>query len=156
MHNSLLKRIWLATTLLVCLAASPVAMTESDDAYAAARDEIWAKEQAIYKARSQGDLSYYRQNASKGYKGWAPYSEKPGGLTYLKNMAEDMLGQDQEELTMELDDFALSGDTAVIYYSTHRTRMPNGDPADQRYAICHVWTHEPEGWKLIGAMGREK
>ena len=157
MQITLPNRVGLATLFLVCVTASPLAMTESsEDAYTAARDEIWAKEQAIYKARSNGDLNFYLQNASSGYKGWPPYSENPGGLTYLKNMAADMVGQDQEELTMELADFALSGDTAVIYYSTHRTRMPNGEPANQRYAICHVWTREADGWKLVGAMGREK
>lgn len=157
MQITLPNRVGLATLCLVFITASPLAMAESsEDAYAAARDEIWAKEQAIYKARSNGDLNFYLQNASSGYKGWPPYSENPGGLTYLKNMAADMVGQDQEELTMELADFALSGDTAVIYYSTHRTRMPNGEPANQRYAICHVWTREADGWKLVGAMGREK
>lgn len=156
MCKTLLNRVWLSLAAVICFATSPLATAETDAAYAAARDEIWAKEQAIYKARGNGDLNYYRANASIGYKGWPPYSELPGGLTYLKNMADDMLGQDKEELTMELADFALSGDTAVIYYSTHRTRMPNGDAADQRYAICHVWTREAEGWKLIGAMGREK
>ena len=156
MHNTLPKRAWLAATLLVCLAASPLAVAETDAIYAAARDEIWEKELAIYQARSRGDLSYYLQNASAGYKGWPPYSELPGGLPYLKNMAADMVGLNQEKLTMELVDFALAGDTAVIYYATHRTRMPNGDTVDQRYAICHVWTREADGWKLIGAMGREK
>ncbi len=156
MHSNLRKRARLAATLLVWLAASPLAMTETDDAYATARDEIWDKEKAIYEARSNGDLSYYLKNAAAGYKGWPPYSELPGGLPYLSNMAADMVGLNQEELTMELVDFALAGDTAVIYYATHRTRMPNGDNVDQRYAICHVWTREAEGWKLIGAMGREK
>jgi hypothetical protein len=142
--------------LLACLIMSSVAMSQTEQEYAAARDEVWAKEQAIYKARSNGDLSYYLANASANYKGWPPYLPEPGGVPYLKDMTTDMVGQDQEELTMELAEFALSGDTGVIYYHTHRTRMPNGDPVDQRYAICHVWTRENEVWKLIGAMGREK
>ena len=142
--------------LLVCLATSISAVSQTESDFLAVRDEIWAKEQAIYQARSKGDLSYYLANASAGYKGWPPYLAEPGGVPYLKDMTTDMVGQDQEELTMELADFALSGDTAVIYYHTHRTRMPNGDQADQRYAICHVWTREAGVWKLIGAMGREK
>ena len=132
------------------------AAAQTEQEFAAARDTIWAKEQAIYAARGDGDLSYYLGNASAKYKGWPPYSKTPGDLSYLKRMADGMVGQDQEVLTMELADFALSGNTAVIYYHTHRTRMPDGKAANQRYAICHIWTREDGGWKLIGAMGREK
>ncbi len=156
MCNTPLNSAWLATAIIVCLAVSPAAVAQTEAEFAAARDEIWAKEQAIYKARGKGDLSYYVNNSSERYKGWPPYSPAPADLTNLKEMAAGMVGQNQEQLTMELADFALSGDTAVIYYHTHRTRMPNGEPANQRYAICHVWTREDGVWRLVGAMGREK
>lgn len=156
MHTYLPQTILLCVALSACVTATTPAVSQTEEQYAAARDEVWAREQAIYEARSNGDLNYYVANASASYKGWPPYSAEPGGMAYLKDMASSMVGQDQEELTMELADFALSGDTAVIYYHTHRTRMPNGDPANQRYAICHVWTREDGAWKLVGAMGREK
>ena len=146
----------IAAALLIGLSASQPAAAQSEAEYVAARDAIWAMEQEIYKRRGQGDLSYYVANSSDNYKGWPPYTKAPADLTNLKKMAEGMVGLNKEQLEMELADFALSGDTAVIYYHTHRTRMPNGDPADQRYSICHVWTRENGSWKLVGAMGREK
>jgi ketosteroid isomerase-like protein len=60
-----------------------------------------------------------------------------------------------EKLEMYFDDLAMHGDTAVIYYNTHRTVLPNGENVDQRYHITHVWTRDTDGdWKLLGAMGR--
>jgi hypothetical protein len=138
------------------LGAAPSRADEADAEYVAARDTIWAKEQAIYKGRSEGDLSNYLNNTSSMYKGWPPGAKVPADLSGLKSMASSMQGLNKERLTMELADFTMSGDTAIIYYHTHRTSMPNGEPADQRYAICHVWTRENGEWRLIGAHGRLK
>ena len=121
---------------------------------AQARDEIWAKEQAIYAARGEGDLQFYVDNASEHYMGWPPGWPKPSGIDQLRAGVELMRGLDQEELAMEFGDITFSGNTAVIYYSTHRTRMPTGEEVDQRFHIAHVWALEGSGWKLVGALGR--
>lgn len=143
--------IALAITMVACLAQ---AQTPAD--IDAAKQVIWEKELAIYKGRSQGDLSNYLNSASDSYLGWPPGAKVPANLSGLKKMASSMSGLNQERLTMELADFTLSGNTAVIYYHTHRTSAPNGDAVDQHYAICHVWVREQTGWKLIGAHGRLK
>ncbi len=122
----------------------------------AALEIIWAKEQAIYKGRSEGDLSNYLNNTSDNYVGWPPGAKVPADLSGLKAMAKSVAGLNQERLEMELADFAMSGNTAVIYYHTHRTISPKGEKVDQRYAICHVWVREAGEWKLIGAHGRLK
>jgi len=118
--------------------------------------EIWEKEQAIYAARGQGDLQYYVDNASEHYLGWPPGWQKPSGIDQLRAGVEQMRGIDQEELTMEFGDIAFSGDTAVIYYGTHRTRMPGGEPVDQHFEITHIWAFESGEWRLLGAMGRTR
>jgi hypothetical protein len=140
--------LMLALPLLAC------AQTPQD--IDTARDIIWAKEQAIYQGRSEGDLSNYLNNTSNQYVGWPPGAKVPADLTGLKAMAKSVAGLNQERLQMELADFAMSGNTAVIYYHTHRTVSPKGESVDQRYAICHVWVREGGEWKLIGAHGRLK
>ena len=123
---------------------------------AEATGEIWAKEQAIYAARGDGDLQVYVDSASDRYMGWPPGWPKPSGLDQLRAGVEQMREFDQEELTMEFGDITFSGNTAVIYYATHRTRMPGGEPVDQRFDICHIWAFEAGEWRLVGAMGRSK
>ena len=123
---------------------------------AQAREEIWRKEQAIYAARGRGDLQFYVDNASEHYMGWPPGWPGPSGIGQLRSGAAQMRGMDQEELTMEFGDITFSGNAAVIYYSTHRTRMPGGEPADQRFDITHIWAWEDGEWNLLGAMGRTK
>lgn len=152
--SSRLARCSVALVVALLMGTPATAQTEAD--YIAARDEIWAKEQAIYAGRGRGDLNIYVNSTSPHYKGWPPGAKVPTDLSGLKGMASAMTGLDKERLEMELADFALSGDTAVIYYHTHRTVLPNGEPTDQRYAICHVWTREDGEWKLIGALGRLK
>lgn len=144
------------TIAAVALALPLLACAQTPEDIDTARDIIWAKEQAIYKGRSEGDLSNYLNNTSDRYVGWPPGAKVPADLTGLKSMAKSMIGLNQERLQMELADFAMSGNTAVIYYHTHRTVSPKGEPVDQRYAICHVWVREAGEWKLIGAHGRLK
>ena len=146
---------FLATPLLAFVLAG-TGQAQDAGAVAAARDAIWAKEKAIYAARGEGDLSVYVASTSPHYKGWPPNTKVPADLSRLKSMASGMVGLNKEQLEMELADFTLSGDTAVIYYHTHRTVMPDGTPTDQRFAICHVWTREEGEWRLIGALGRLK
>ncbi len=140
--------------LVVMLPLSVSAQTPDD--IEAAKNTIWEKELAIYKGRGEGDLSIYLNSTSEKYVGWPPGARAPADLSGLRKMASSVAGLNQERLTMELADFTMSGDTAVIYYHTHRTVLPNGDPTDQRYAICHVWVREQGVWRLIGAHGRLK
>lgn len=148
--------IWRA--LIAVLFITPVAQAEETDPETiAARDAIWAKEKAIYAARGDGNLQVYADSISDAYVGWPPGLEEPGDSSYLRNAAANMATMenvDNEELTMKLTGFTRSGDTAVIYYSTHRTVLPTGEPVDQRFHIIHVWTLEEGDWRLVGALGR--
>ncbi|MFK7954600.1 MAG: nuclear transport factor 2 family protein [Lysobacterales bacterium] len=119
-----------------------------------AQQEIWSKEQAIYKARGDGDLQTYINHSSDRYMGWPPGWDKPSNLDKLREGAKGFVQYKQEELTMQFGGITFSGDTAIIYYSTHRTRKPTGEVVDERFEVIHVWSLEAGEWKLLGSMGR--
>lgn len=130
------------------------AMAQTAEEKAKARDEIWAKEQAIYKGRASGGLSFYLENASKNYVGWPPYAAKPAPLSTLRETSKGMEGQNKEKLEMNFVDFTLNGDTGIIYYMNHRTVLPNGTAVDEKWETIHVWMREAGAWKIVGAMAR--
>lgn len=152
-NHRFIWRALIAAALIVPLAQAE----ELDPETIAARDAIWAKEKAIYAARGDGNLQVYADSISDAYVGWPPGLDEPGDSDYLRQAAANMAAMenvDNEKLTMELTGFTRSGDTAVIYYRTHRTALPTGEPVDQRFHIIHVWTLEEGDWRLIGALGR--
>lgn len=156
MPRQLFVKIMLASALLMGAASATQAQTatDKDSAKDKAREAIWAKEQAIYADRSNGGLNYYIANSSPNYVGWPPNSPKPLAQTGLKADSKAMEGKTKEKLTMELMDFTLSGDTAIIYYLNHRTSRPDGTVVDEKFENIHVWTREAGDWKLMGGMAR--
>lgn len=141
--------------VIAILGFSSMSLAQTSEEYEAAKAAIWAKEQAIYKARAETGLDYYIANSWDSYIGWPPGPPAPSPLSTLKENNARITAPNSEKLEMFFDDLALQGDTAVIYYNTHRTMLPDGTPVDQRYHICHVWLRDDTGdWKLLGAMGR--
>jgi ketosteroid isomerase-like protein len=144
-----------ASILFAVMGISGMSHAQTSEEYEAAKAAIWAKEQAIYKARAEVGLDYYIDNASENYVGWPPGVPAPTPLSQLKENNARMTAPNSEKLELFFDDLALHGDTAVIYYNTHRTMLPNGTVVDQRYHICHVWVRDETGdWLIVGAMGR--
>jgi ketosteroid isomerase-like protein len=155
--SSVSLTILIFMTVADCVAwAQQPAAAATKGAIERARADIWAKELAIYAARGRGDLDTYMRSASNKFLGWPPIWPKPAGLEQMRKDASRMKTQTQEQLTMTLEDFTLSGDTGIIYYSTHRTRLPSGETVDQQFDIIHVWVREAGQWKLLGASGRDK
>lgn len=134
--------------------ASPSA--SADASVAAARDAIWDKEKKIYEGRAQAGLSYYLENTSDRYVGWPPGIPKPSNLDTLRKSSAGFNRKNSEKLELTFTDFTLRDSTAVIYYQTHRTMLPNGTPVDERFDTIHVWVREGADWKLIGAMARPR
>ena len=122
--------------------------------YEQIRDELWAKEQAIYAGRSRGDLTAYLSNLSTGYMAWPPFDEVPKGTDGLQATSRRLAGTGSEKLEMTYLDLAVNGDTAIIYYKTHRTMLPDGSPVDQHYEVTHTWVREQGEWKVMGGMAR--
>jgi hypothetical protein len=139
---------------LAALAAAFPALAVPPLTKAQAQAEIWAKEQAIYKARGQGNLKPYIENVATDYKAWPPFSAVPTGVGALDRAQPKMAIENKELLAMEFVDFAINGDAAIIYYKTHRTRLPNGQPADERFEVTHSWVWQDGTWKVYGGMAR--
>lgn len=123
---------------------------------AAARDAIWEKEKKIYQGRAEAGLTYYLQNTSDRYVGWPPGLARPSSVEALRRSSAGVNRKNAEKLEMSLTDFTMQDGTAVIYYQTHRTMLPNGTPVDERFDVIHVWVREGTDWKLIGAMARTR
>jgi hypothetical protein len=153
--NSKLLRLFSAW--FCCLLAAPSARSETAGATnpdkAAIQAQIWSKEQAIYAGRGRGDLEPYITNTSKLYVSWPPTVAAPMNYAQL-NMSKPKPGYDHEQLTMTLMDFALSGDTGIIYYRTHMTMRADGTPTDLTYNVTHTWTREDGVWRVLGGMAR--
>lgn len=136
------------------LAYAP-AMAHTEEEYEAAKAAIWAKELAIYDAWSKTGLDYYIEHSSEHYVGWPPGTPKPSSLDDLKRMNANFEVPNKDTRRIVFDDLALHDDTAVLYYTTYRTMLPDGTPVDEMLHICHVWVRDDTGdWKMIGALGR--
>ncbi len=55
---------------------------------------------------------------------------------------------------MEFVDLAFHGDTAVIFYKTHRTQRFDGTPVDESFETTHTWVREDGQWRVLGGMAR--
>lgn len=134
-------------------AAPDVEARDSPAEIEKARTEIWALEQSIYAGRARGDLSSYANNLAQGYLSWPPVSARPLGAGTLKATAANT-HTSQEKLDMTFVDFSMNGDTAVIYYNTHRTRRADGTPCDDHFDTTHTWVREDGKWHVFAGMAR--
>lgn len=150
------------------LALSGCNKAPADEATLPAMDEaaieadIWAKEEAIFEGRGRGDLTNYLSVTSDGYLGWPPVMEKPLGLEKFRESADQSSALEGEKITLTREDFSVEGQTAVAYFTTHRTMLgkgfaPEGErEVDEHYENIHVWTFEGGEWRLIGGMARKR
>jgi hypothetical protein len=133
----------------------PGNMTDQDTQRVdSARRLIWEQELAIYQARGRGDLAVYAAAITPSYLAWPPRSQHPIDAATFRGQAAAFVQTRGETLEMRLTAFSLDGDTAIIYYETHRTRLPDGTPADERFDVVHVWLARDGGWRLFGGMAR--
>lgn len=151
----------LASSVMPVLTAIAITFTtavaaEADGQYREqVRDHIWAQELAIYAGRGDGNLQPYLDALASDYKAWPPFRHTPAGGEGLEDLAVRMRGQDEEELEMTFLDFSLNGNTASIYYKTHRTRSADGSPANDFYEVIHVWVKEAGVWRVFAGMARD-
>jgi ketosteroid isomerase-like protein len=143
-----------ASVALLGFAALHPAFAQSAEEKAKVEALLWEKEQNIYLGRAAGGLDYYLSQISENYVGWPPGQAVPADASRLRENAKRMTGNNQEKLTMEKTGFTMEGDTAVIYYRTHRTMRPDGKAVNEQFENIHVYTRRDEDWKLIGALAR--
>lgn len=125
-------------------------MAQTEQEIGAAKDTIWAMEQSIYEGRARGDLSAYRNNVAPRYLAWPPTTAIPIGAGNLPTTVTPS----QERLTMEFRDFSMNGDTAVIYYVTHRTQRYDGTASDDHFETTHTWLKRDGKWVVFAGMAR--
>ncbi len=138
-----------ASTAVAAAAGAEPTATET----AKARDAIWAMEQAIYRGRAKGDISAYRDNLAKGYLAWPPMLKAPMRADGFSRPSEPIKAG-KEQLAMTFVDFSMQGDTAIIYYRTHRTAKPDGTPTDEWFEVTHTWVRQGGIWRVFGGMAR--
>jgi ketosteroid isomerase-like protein len=141
-----------AAAVLICAPLSALAQDTADKQ--AAKDAIWALEQAIYAGRASGDMSAYLNNTSPDYLAWPPQAPAPLGLAALRANSAGVPATSKERLTMQFVGIAVHGDTAVIYYTTHRTQHFDGSPADETFETTHTWVRDGGKWRVLGGMAR--
>ena len=117
-------------------------------------EHIWQKEMAIYQGRANADLSYYLSNTSDNFLAWTAGTPKPYNKQEFSEKQKAISGNNKEIITTKFDGFTLSGNTAVIYYTNHRTRLPDGKIVDQKYDNIHVWINEDCSWNVFASMSR--
>lgn len=125
------------------------------DEKARVKAELSAKEIGIYADRAQGHLNFYVANASPDYLGWPPTAAAPMPFNKLDGNKNVLRGQTQERIDTAFKGFTMSGGTAIIYYSNHRTRTASGEAVDQLFENIHVWTKEKGRWRLLGGLARK-
>ena len=133
---------------------SLAAVENQADAATEARKIIWAKEMAIYEGRSHGKIDFYLANVSPNFLAWTAGTTAPFRVDKLRAGGSAMRGRDKEVIDTSFRDFSLSGDTAIIYYQNHRTRLPDGTAVDQTYDNIHVWQKTDGDWKVLASMSR--
>jgi hypothetical protein len=141
-----------AAVFTVFLSAISFPASQAEDAASDAASEVWAVEKAIYAARATGDMGYYSGVSSEHYLGWPAPAEKPASYESIKAQGREF--QTGEVIDVVSDGISVDGDTAVSFYTTHRTARPGGQKVDERYENIHVYVRRDGNWQLFGAMSR--
>ena len=136
------------------VAAQPGA--KPDASFAAARRRHLGQGEEDLRAPGPGGSQLLPGEHLHRYVGWPPGIPKPSNLDTLRKSSAGFNRKNSEKLELTFTDFTLRDSTAVIYYQTHRTMLPNGTPVDERFDTIHVWVREGADWKLIGAMARPR
>jgi hypothetical protein len=136
------------------LAAGWISSSGADDAADNPEAQVWALEQAIYEKRAQGDTRFYSSISSEHYLGWPAPGLKPSTYESIKAFSETGEFQPGEVIDVVSDGISIDGDTAISFFSTHRTTRPGGQAVDERYENIHVYVRRDNQWRLVGAMSR--
>ena len=152
-HRVFVRASFAVAFFVAGASVATIGFAQSTDKSATARDQIWAKEKAIYASRVAGG-DYYFKNASPGYLGWVYGTPRPFRIDKLQGSAKGPAKPTKEVITNEFTDFSLQGDTAIIYYVNHRTMLADGTEVDQKFDNIHVWIRDGEDWKILASMSR--
>ena len=115
---------------------------------------VWALEQQIYERRALGDTLFYSDISSEQYLGWPAPAETPMPYRSIRSFAQQGEFEPGEVIDVVSNGISIDGDTAISFYTTHRTVRPGGQAVDEHYENIHVYVKRGEEWRLVGAMSR--
>jgi len=141
---------WVCSWLMLLTACGDA----GSDARPSAADEVWALEQAIYAKRAAGDTLFYSDISSEHYLGWPAPAVEPVSYASIREFALQGSFEPGEKIAVVSNGISVDGDTAISYYTTHRTVRPGGLQVDERYENIHVYVRRDDEWRLVGAMSR--
>jgi ketosteroid isomerase-like protein len=153
LSRAVLAGLFVSALIATSAGAEDAAGKTPADKMAEAKAIIFAKEQKIYGDRATGSMAYYAASTSPNYLGWPPTAAKPFPRQDLSSNNAGIKGS-KEKIDTQLVDFTMDGDTALIYYSNHRTARGDGTPVDEKFSNIHVWVKRDGDWKLLGGMAR--
>ena len=134
--------------------AGSFSVSAADDTKQSPASQVWALEQQIYQKRAQGDVRFYSSISSEHYLGWPAPGAKPSSYETIKAFSQTGEFQPGEVIDVISNGISIDGDTAISFFSTHRTKRPGGQTVDERYENIHVYVHREGEWRLVGAMSR--
>lgn len=161
--------IVLSSLVLFSCSQEPIHVGDPTDSQEAAatnddagiEEMIWQKELAIFEGRGQGDLSNYVSVVGDAYLGWPSVLEEPLGADGLRASAAQSSALRGEVSRLTKKGFTRQGDTAIVYFLNHLTRLgegiaPEGErDVDLYYENVHIWTRHEGEWVLVGGMARK-
>ncbi len=124
------------------------------DSGTSAAEQVWALEQAIYAKRAGGDTLFYSDISSEHYLGWPASAPEPVNYASIREIALSGSFEPGEKIAVVSNGISVDGDTAISYYTTHRTVRPGGLKVDERYENIHVYVRRGDDWRLFGALSR--
>jgi hypothetical protein len=116
--------------------------------------QVWSLEKEIYRERAKGNRAHYPSLISEDYLGWPASVTDPIAYADLIDFRERGEFPPGEVIEVWSNGISIDGDTAISYFSTHRTRKAGGEPVDQRYENIHVWVQRAGEWRLLGSKSR--
>jgi hypothetical protein len=149
----------LATLLLSALSilaavAAPVRAATPATPAEAALEEIWAMEAKIYAGRASGTMQPYVDAVSKNMLSFPFGTANPVDYAGFVESAKRFKG-DKERNRIYLKGFYLTGgNTAVIFYRSHRTVRPEGTVVDEYWDTTHIYAREEGRWRLMSSINR--
>ena len=105
-----------------------------------AKDEIWAKELAIYAGRAKGDVTYYYNNTSADFLAWTYGTPKPFRNDNLAKARTTMKGQDKEKIRARVEVLL-----KLVHLTGKGDRLPRqlSGGEQQRVAIARAVANAP-------------
>ena len=139
-----------AWSILAAVAAPLRAATPAE----AALEEIWAMEAKIYAGRATGTMQPYVDAVSRNMLSFPFGTANPIDYVAFVESAKRFKG-DKESNRIYLKGFYLTGgNTAVIFYRSHRTVRPEGTVVDEYWDTTHIYAREEGRWWLMSSINR--